>query len=81
MTEERIRCPKCAWEPRPESSWQCRCGHAWNTFDTYGKCPACGKVWKNTQCLDCFRWSPHADWYTDLSGIVIEVGEEVEEIL
>lgn len=58
-----IRCPKCRWKPGPLDLWGCSCGHAWNTFDTRGRCPACGKVWKMTQCLACSIWSPHNDWY------------------
>lgn len=37
--------------------------HVWNTFDTRGVCPNCDKQWKDTQCLECHRWSPHEDWY------------------
>lgn len=37
----RIRCPLCGWYPRKEDLWGCSCGHAWNTFDTGGVCPAC----------------------------------------
>lgn len=59
----RIRCPKCAWRPRPSSRWQCRCLHVWNTFDTAGLCPACGFQWEDTACLACHRWSKHRDWY------------------
>ncbi|MFL5353320.1 hypothetical protein [Archangium sp.] len=60
----RIRCPKCGWRPRKSDLWGCRCGCAWNTFDTGGKCPRCGIHWKNTQCFRCMQWSPHEDWYT-----------------
>lgn len=59
----RIRCPKCAWEPRKEDRWQCRCLHLWNTFDTRGACPACSLKWQVTQCLHCLTMSPHEDWY------------------
>ena len=72
MQEANIRCPKCEWKPLPDSTWGCDCGHAWNTFDTYGQCPRCRKVWKNTQCLTCAKWSPHADWYLDLGEVVLE---------
>jgi len=60
----RIRCPKCGWRPRKTDSWSCRCGCVWNTFDTGGICPECGRQWSNTQCLRCHEWSPHEDWYT-----------------
>ncbi|MBL8913888.1 MAG: hypothetical protein JNM17_24510 [Archangium sp.] len=61
----RIRCPKCAWRPTKESLWSCGepCWHAWNTFDTAGRCPKCDRVWLHTACLACHQWSPHLDWY------------------
>lgn len=61
----RIRCPKCNWEPGKRDRWGCSCGHGWNTFDTAGLCPACGKQWADTQCLRCHQWSKHVDWYED----------------
>jgi hypothetical protein len=60
---ERIRCPRCGWEPRRSDRWSCTCGCIWNTFETRGRCPACGKAWQETQCLRCFQWSRHEDWY------------------
>jgi hypothetical protein len=59
----RIRCPACKWEPGPDARWSCTCLHAWNTFDTAGICPGCGKHWEHTQCPRCGSWSRHADWY------------------
>jgi hypothetical protein len=59
----KIRCPKCAWQPERGSRWSCACGHAWNTFDTRGMCPACDAVWRDTQCLRCGQWSLHEAWY------------------
>lgn len=61
----RIRCPRCAWEPGRDSRWQCECLYSWNTFDTGGLCPACGKRWETTQCLRCKAWSPHRAWYAE----------------
>ncbi|MCB9299080.1 MAG: hypothetical protein H6566_00445 [Lewinellaceae bacterium] len=66
----KITCPKCAWEPDGGAYWGCTCGHIWNTFETAGRCPACGKQWKDTQCIawrgGCNRMSPHIDWYKGL---------------
>jgi len=59
----RIRCPLCGWSPGKHDRWNCACGHAWNTFDTGGVCPACLHQWMQTQCLACHRWSLHSDWY------------------
>jgi hypothetical protein len=61
----RIRCPRCGWEPERDSRWSCSCLHSWNTFDTEGRCPACGRQWVETQCLRCHQWSPHREWYID----------------
>ena len=65
----KIRCPKCAWEPSRADRWCCAngggCGHVWNTFETRGVCPGCGRQWTETACLRCNQWSPHDDWYVD----------------
>jgi hypothetical protein len=61
----RIRCPRCGWEPGRTDVWVCSCLHAWNTFETEGICPACGRRWSETQCRRCGEWSPHRDWYAD----------------
>ena len=65
---QRIRCPLCAWVPRREDRWSCRCGHAWNTFETGGKCPGCGFQWAVTQCLRCHEFSAHRRWYVEEPG-------------
>ena len=67
-----IACPKCEWKPSASSRWACSCGHSWNTFDTAGRCPACRHVWRETQCLACTRFSPHADWYRDLPPVNLD---------
>ena len=67
--ERRIRCPMCGWTPDPGDRWMCSCGCSWNTFETRGRCPDCGRRWHQTQCLLCGEWSPHEDWYpTDHDG-------------
>jgi predicted amidophosphoribosyltransferase len=43
----------------------CLCLYVWNTFDTRGVCPACGREWSQTQCPRCKAWSRHEDWYTE----------------
>jgi hypothetical protein len=65
MREVRIYCPKCRYVPGPGDRWMCAssCGCIWNTFETCGVCPRCGKNWEDTQCPACQQWSPHADWY------------------
>jgi len=81
MSDIRIRCPKCEWEPTKDDKWSCTCGTMWNTFDTAGRCPGCGKIWKDTQCLidACKKWSPHLDWYDGLDEIIQKLIEEIEE--
>ena len=76
-----IACPKCEWEPDGGKYWKCSCGHRWNTFETYGRCPACTKVWRDTQCLvdSCGKWSKHVDWYRNLSDIMRKHIEELME--
>ena len=61
----RVRCPRCGWEPESHHKWACApgCGHVWNTFETYGRCPGCMRQWEQTACLKCGQWSPHDDWY------------------
>lgn len=68
MQAMRIRCPKCDWEPDEGCRWICdACGTRWNTFNTHGQCPGCGKVFKDTGCSKskggCGQMSPNADWY------------------
>lgn len=81
MSEQKIACPRCSWEPRAEDTWWCECLHAWNTFDTAGRCPRCHRQWKDTQCLSCGAWSPHLDWYQDLDGQLEDALAEMEEAL
>ena len=73
---DRIRCPRCSWQPTPASEWCCFgagtpeppfewCGTTWNTFTTRGRCPGCQHQWKWTSCLRCAEFSLHEDWYED----------------
>lgn len=77
--EIKIYCPKCQWEPLQTSRWFCTCGRSWNTFDTGGVCPKCSKVWDDTACLACTRWSRHRDWYHDFIDGVLVQDEELSE--
>ncbi len=61
----KLRCPRCAWEPKASDAWSCVCFCVWNTFQTAGVCPACGRYWHETQCHRCGEWSPHLAWYDD----------------
>jgi hypothetical protein len=81
MSDLKIECPKCSWEPAPHSQWKCSCGSIWNTFDTGGRCPKCSKQWEFTQCLSCQEWSLHLDWYKNLDDQYEEAISEVEQAL
>lgn len=81
MAEQKIACPRCAWEPRAYHTWICSCFHTWNTFDTGGRCPNCRKQWEHTHCPSCQEWSPHLDWYWDLDDELEDALAEVEESL
>jgi hypothetical protein len=70
----RIRCPRCAWQPRAYDRWLCwncgdpefffaGCATSWNTFTTRGRCPGCSHQWRWTICLRCQKWSEHEEWY------------------
>ena len=79
--EVRIYCPKCEWESQPSSRWWCGtrtggCGCEWNTFDTAGVCPDCGRVWEETACLACRRMSAHRAWYHEFVTEASEVAQE-----
>ena len=78
MSEIKIACPKCQWEPPASALWRCSCGHAWHTFDTAAKCPECKKQWKDTACHACSKWSPHLDWYR---GLDEALRKELEAII
>ena len=45
-----IRCPMCGLPPPKGAKWECTCGCVWNTFETRGVCPNCGKRWGETEC-------------------------------
>jgi len=63
---ERIRCPRCAWEPDGEAYWGCElCGAVFDTFATRARCPECPNRWTHTWCPGCGRMSRHEDWYVE----------------
>lgn len=43
------------------------------------RCPKCRKLWEDTQCLSCKKWSPHLDWYEGLNEIVEKLKKEILE--
>ncbi len=75
----KIYCPKCGYVPTGADLWQCLplCGFAWNTFETCGVCPNCGKHWEDTACPCCSQWSPHQEWYHEFTGDADRVSIEI----
>jgi len=55
-----VRCPHCGHRPAPNARWGCYCGHVWNTFETRGLCARCRHSWRDTVCLACSAYAPHA---------------------
>jgi hypothetical protein len=76
----KIACPKCGWEPNGSPYWTCSCDHSWNTFDTRGKCPNCGKQWKDTHCPRCGDPSEHETWYHLIAETEQPIGEDQIEL-
>lgn len=58
-----IRCPLCSLPPPKGAKWECTCGCVWNTFETRGCCPDCGRRWGETECRSCRGVVPHHAWY------------------
>lgn len=79
-SETKIACPKCGWEPDGYRHWICSCGCKWNTFDTKGKCPDCGKQWKDTHCPRCGHPSEHEAWYHLIAETEQPFGEDQIEL-
>ena len=76
-----INCPKCSWKPTSEKLWQCSCNHIWNTFDTCAQCPKCKKIWEDTSCPKCQRWSKHLAWYSNLDNILTKELAKLNEYI
>jgi RNA polymerase subunit RPABC4/transcription elongation factor Spt4 len=70
-TRLQVACPECGWQPDENYSWQCTCGHSWNSFQTYGVCPACAKVRQETECPTCKQSSQYESWYTFPNGVEV----------
>jgi hypothetical protein len=58
-----VSCPLCGWQPSSDDLWTCDCGHAWHTFDSAGRCPACNKTHHTAGCPACAEASDHSAWY------------------
>lgn len=58
-----FQCPSCRQPPVLGPYWRCaKCLKPFDTFETQAVCPHCGTQFPVTQCLDCGRASPIAEW-------------------
>src|SRR5215472_9279659 len=52
-------CPTCNTAPPIGNYWKCsQCQQSFDTFQTQGACPSCGRQFAVTACLDCRRVHP-----------------------
>lgn len=70
MEKMEIKCPKCKKKPSSGDLWICSCQHIWDTFQTGGHCPKCNKIWEDTSCPKCSKWSKHIAWYSDFDKLL-----------
>ena len=70
MKKPIIKCPRCSYKPTKIDQWICDCLNIWNTFDTAGQCPRCKKIWEDTCCPSCLKWSKHLSWYPQLCDLL-----------
>jgi len=68
---EGFACPCCDSRPPLGNLWACpKCRTSFDTFATQAVCPSCGSQFPVTQCMDCGRASPIAQWGS--SAIVVK---------
>jgi Zn-dependent protease len=67
---EDCACPRCMQAPPRGRHWVCdECETRFDTFQTQGKCPACGAWYLNTTCPHCHD-THHIDrWYLHRPGV------------
>jgi Zn-dependent protease len=56
-------CPFCREHPPQAPLWSCPCGSRFDTFQTGGNCPACGRTYQTTMCPFCAQLSPLHLWF------------------
>ena len=60
---EGFSCPACKTAPPVGEFWKCaQCRQAFDTFQSGGICPHCGKRFDVTRCLDCGAAHPMSEW-------------------
>lgn len=60
----RAECPRCGWVPLGTPLWDCAgCGAMLDTFETQGRCSACGRTDPQAQCPACGATSELVHWW------------------
>ncbi len=60
---EGFACPSCRAAPLKGTYWRCDdCRQQFDTFEQGGVCPACGKQFAATACLECHNRHALPDW-------------------
>ena len=58
-----FQCPTCSKAPPVGPFWRCEaCRAPFDTFESFGGCPACGMAQTATPCPDCGAIGPTANW-------------------
>lgn len=61
-----FHCPSCDKAPPVGSFWRCgACGGSFDTFESFGACPACGMAQATTGCPECGNMHPMGQWVGD----------------
>jgi Zn-dependent protease len=60
---DHASCPFCHQHPPQSPLWSCPCGSRFDTFQTGGNCPACGRAFQTTMCPFCQQSSPIHLWF------------------
>jgi hypothetical protein len=56
-------CPSCKTAPHIGPNWRCSdCTATFDTFETLGQCPTCGKKFAQTRCLNCGALHAVGEW-------------------
>jgi Zn-dependent protease len=66
-------CPMCRQHPPRGPYWGCPCGARFDTFDTRGTCPACGRGFNTTVCPCCQQSTALNLWYPQNATIQVTV--------
>ncbi len=57
-----LHCPACGSSPPRGPAWICSCGNSFDMFEHEARCPACGRSYQSTSCMDCGALTPILAW-------------------